>query len=196
MLREGSNGWYCSPDALETPGPDPWCYDQTWLDWVYAWLAGEEPNTTVPGLAYKLQGSSDPSNTDPFATEPAAGEAHQGCQRAAHVGARGAGHSPADRDAPAGKAQRYRDAVGGEREITVEISFRQRGGALSKGGRDEEAEQVHVLGGFDRDLHDQGEDGRASAAADSSPSGPSTSRTSAEPVGVRRPIDPYGDTSA
>ena len=28
----------------------------------------------MPGLAYSLQGSSDASNTDPFATEPAAGE--------------------------------------------------------------------------------------------------------------------------
>src|SRR5262245_6712706 len=36
VLREGSNSWYCSPDALGTPGPDPWCYDQTWLAWAYA----------------------------------------------------------------------------------------------------------------------------------------------------------------
>jgi hypothetical protein len=48
--------------------------DQTWLDWLYAFFAGEEPNVTVPGLAYMLQGGSDPSNTDPLATEPAAGE--------------------------------------------------------------------------------------------------------------------------
>ena len=74
VLREGSNGWYCSPDALGTPGPDPWCYDQTWLDWSYAFLAGEEPTTTVLGLSYMLQGGSDASNTDPFATEPAAGD--------------------------------------------------------------------------------------------------------------------------
>jgi hypothetical protein len=74
VLREGSNGWYCSPDAQGTPGPDPWCYDQTWLDWNYAFFANEEPNITVPGLAYMLQGGSDASNTDPFATEPAEGE--------------------------------------------------------------------------------------------------------------------------
>jgi hypothetical protein len=74
VLREGSNGWYCSPDAPGTPGNDPWCYDQTWLDWSYAFVAGEEPTTTVAGLAYMLQGGSDASNTDPFATEPAAGE--------------------------------------------------------------------------------------------------------------------------
>ena len=60
-----------------TPGhrvTDPWCFDQTWLDWTYAFFAGEEPTVTVPGFAYMLQGGSDASNTDPFATEPAAGE--------------------------------------------------------------------------------------------------------------------------
>ena len=74
VLREGGNGWYCSPDALGTPGMDPWCYDQTWLDWAYAFVAQEEPDTAVPGFAYMLQGGSDASNTDPFATEPAEGE--------------------------------------------------------------------------------------------------------------------------
>jgi hypothetical protein len=73
VLREGSNGWYCLPDALGTPGPDPWCFDQTWLDWAYAFTAQTEPKTTVPGLAYMLQGGSDASNNDPFATEPDAG---------------------------------------------------------------------------------------------------------------------------
>ena len=74
VLREGGNGWFCSPDALGTPGIDPWCYDQTWLDWAYAFVAQEEPNTTIPGFAYMLQGGSDASNTDPFATEPAEGD--------------------------------------------------------------------------------------------------------------------------
>jgi hypothetical protein len=74
VLREGDNGWFCFPDVPTTPGNDPACYDQTWLDWNYAFLAGEEPNVTNAGLAYMLQGGSDASNTDPFATEPAAGE--------------------------------------------------------------------------------------------------------------------------
>ena len=74
VLREGSNGWFCQPDSPATPGPDPWCFDQAWLDWAYAFSAGEAPNPTGPGLAYMLQGGSDASNTDPFATEPAAGE--------------------------------------------------------------------------------------------------------------------------
>jgi hypothetical protein len=73
VLRPGSNGWSCLPDAHGTPGPDPWCFDQTWLAWTYAFMAGEEPTVTVPGLAYMLQGGSEASNTDPFATEPAAG---------------------------------------------------------------------------------------------------------------------------
>jgi hypothetical protein len=73
VLRAGDNGWYCLPDALGTPGPDPWCFDQTWLDWTYAFMANKAPTTKVPGLAYMLQGGSDASNTDPFATEPTAG---------------------------------------------------------------------------------------------------------------------------
>jgi hypothetical protein len=74
VLRDGSTGWYCFPDIPSSPGNDPQCMDQTWLDWNYAFYAGEAPDVTVPGLEYMLQGGSDPSNTDPFATEPAAGE--------------------------------------------------------------------------------------------------------------------------
>ncbi len=74
VLREGSDDWFCFPDLPTSPGNDPQCIDQTWLDWTYAFFAGEEPNVTNPGLAYMLQGGSDPSNTDPLATEPAPGE--------------------------------------------------------------------------------------------------------------------------
>jgi len=74
VLREGSNGWFCFPDIPTSPGNDPQCMDQTWLDWNYAFYAGEAPQVTSPGLEYMLQGGSDPSNTDPLATEPAPGE--------------------------------------------------------------------------------------------------------------------------
>ena len=74
VLRDGSTGWSCFPDIPGSPGNDPQCMDQTWLDWNYAFAAGEEPNPTVAGVAYMLQGGSDASNTDPLATEPAAGE--------------------------------------------------------------------------------------------------------------------------
>ncbi len=73
VLREGSNGWFCVPDDPNTPGLDPMCFDQTWMDWVQAFVTGEEPNTQVVGLAYMLHGGSDASNTDPFATGPEEG---------------------------------------------------------------------------------------------------------------------------
>ena len=37
-------------------------------------MAGEDPELDGPGIGYMLAGGSDPSNTDPFAMEPAAGE--------------------------------------------------------------------------------------------------------------------------
>ncbi len=73
VLREGSNSWFCFPDIPSSPGNDPQCMDQTWLDWNYAFYAGKEPTVTALGLEYMLQGGSDASNTDPFATEPEAG---------------------------------------------------------------------------------------------------------------------------
>ncbi len=74
VLRKGSNGWYCMPDLLSTPGNDPACNDQTFQDWTRALFKGEVPKVTVPGLSYMLQGGSDASNTDPLALEPAPGE--------------------------------------------------------------------------------------------------------------------------
>ena len=74
VLREGNNGWSCFPDDPNTPGNDPMCLDPTWLDWLYAIVGGEEPPTRVMGLSYMLQGGSTPSNTDPTASEPPAGE--------------------------------------------------------------------------------------------------------------------------
>lgn len=74
VLREGSNGWTCFPDRPASPGPDPKCFDAAYMDWAYAIANKKEPNKEAAGLAYMLQGGSDASNTDPFATEPAAGE--------------------------------------------------------------------------------------------------------------------------
>ena len=74
VLREGSNGWSCFPDAPGTPSLDPMCLDATWMNWLGALIAQKDPETKVPGLAYMLQGGSDASNTDPYATEPAEGD--------------------------------------------------------------------------------------------------------------------------
>jgi hypothetical protein len=74
VLREGTNGWTCYTDWPATPGNDPMCVDQVWVEFLTALVLGEKPNVTRPGFAYMLQGGSDASNTDPFAMEPAAGE--------------------------------------------------------------------------------------------------------------------------
>ena len=74
VLREGSNGWTCFTDWPATPGNDPMCVDQVWVEFLGAWAVGEAPNVTSPGVGYMLAGGSAASNTDPFAMEPAAGE--------------------------------------------------------------------------------------------------------------------------
>ena len=74
VLREGTNGWSCFPDAPGTPSLDPMCLDAMWMGWLAAYVAQEDPDTTAPGLAYMLQGGSDASNTDPYAMEPAEGD--------------------------------------------------------------------------------------------------------------------------
>ena len=72
-LREGTNGWLCVPDNPATPGPDPTCADKAWQDWLGAYMAKKPPHVSGVGVAYMLAGGSDASNTDPFATAPAAG---------------------------------------------------------------------------------------------------------------------------
>ncbi len=68
VLREGSNGWTCLPDMPATPGNDPMCVDQPWLDWIDAWVNKKELKTTQMGFGYMLQANDSPySNTDPYA---------------------------------------------------------------------------------------------------------------------------------
>jgi hypothetical protein len=62
------------PDMPQTPGPDPMCVDEGGMKWATAWLGHTDPPKGVVGFGYMLQGGSDASNTDPFATKPAAGE--------------------------------------------------------------------------------------------------------------------------
>lgn len=73
-LRAGTNGWTCLPDGPLSPGNDPMCLDGAWMQWIAAFVAGEDPALDHVGFAYMLQGGSDPSNTDPFAQGPAVGE--------------------------------------------------------------------------------------------------------------------------
>lgn len=73
-LRKGANDWTCLPDYPGSPGNDPVCVDKAGLQWFEAYMSQKPPNLTQPGLAYMLQGASDASNTDPFATKPKEGE--------------------------------------------------------------------------------------------------------------------------
>jgi hypothetical protein len=74
ILLTGSNGWSCLPDDPATPTNDPYCLDDNWLDFFAALMEGRDPDYTDFGIGYMLQGGSGASSTDPFATEPPAGE--------------------------------------------------------------------------------------------------------------------------
>ena len=71
-LKKGSNGWTCMPDDPNSPGNDPMCLDPNSMEWLMAYM-GHKPPPNKVGFMYMLQGGSDASNTDPYATAPAAG---------------------------------------------------------------------------------------------------------------------------
>lgn len=73
-LQKGSNGWTCLPDYPGSPGNDPMCVDGSGMVWMQAYLTQKKPKLAQAGIGYMLQGGSDASNTDPFATKPAKGE--------------------------------------------------------------------------------------------------------------------------
>jgi len=71
-VRQGSNGWTCIPDDPNTPGTDPMCFDGNAGKWVQAMLGHKPPPNGAPGVMYMLEGGTDASNTDPYATKPTA----------------------------------------------------------------------------------------------------------------------------
>lgn len=71
-LREGHNGFTCMPDSPATPGPDPMCMDKNAMDWAGAWIGHKTPAAGKVGFMYMLEGGTDASNTDPYATKPGA----------------------------------------------------------------------------------------------------------------------------
>lgn len=72
-LREGHNGFTCMPDNPATPGPDPMCMDKNAFAWAGAWMAHKPPPPGKVGFMYMLEGGTDFSNTDPYATKPGPG---------------------------------------------------------------------------------------------------------------------------
>jgi hypothetical protein len=70
VLREGSNDWTCLPNRADTPGEDPWCITDAWMNFLHAYVNKEEPTYDAIGFAYMFQGDTPVSNSDPYATEP------------------------------------------------------------------------------------------------------------------------------
>lgn len=64
-LREGNNGYTCTPDNPGTPFTDPVCRDAVWAAFLAARMAGEAPVIDTVGIAYMLQGGTAISYEDP-----------------------------------------------------------------------------------------------------------------------------------
>lgn len=73
-LRQGTNEYTCVPDDPGSPGNDPMCLDRNAMLWLNAWMEHKDAPKGKMGLVYMLQGGSDASNDDPFATSPAPGK--------------------------------------------------------------------------------------------------------------------------
>ena len=73
-IRKGSGSFTCLPDLPASPGNDPMCLDPNAVEWLKAYLAKKPPQPGKVGFGYMLQGGSDASNTDPYATGPAEGQ--------------------------------------------------------------------------------------------------------------------------
>jgi hypothetical protein len=69
-LRKGSNNFTCMADSPTTPGPDPMCFDGNAAEWVMAWAGKKTPTDGKTGFMYMLEGGTDASNIDPYATAP------------------------------------------------------------------------------------------------------------------------------
>jgi hypothetical protein len=73
-VRQGKGEFTCVPDDPSSPGNDPMCLDRNGMEWLNAWMEHKEAPKGKLGLVYMLQGGSDASNDDPFATTPPPGK--------------------------------------------------------------------------------------------------------------------------
>ncbi len=73
ILRQGTNGWVCTPGNENLISDPPMCVDQLGMQWFKDIRAHKaRPSITAPGLCYMLCGATQHSNTDPLdKTSPA-----------------------------------------------------------------------------------------------------------------------------
>jgi hypothetical protein len=74
VLRQGTNGWTCLPDARGRPQHDPMCMDETMTKWMTAVFAGRDPQIDRVGLAYMLLGEARADPNDMNAKKPPPGK--------------------------------------------------------------------------------------------------------------------------
>jgi hypothetical protein len=74
VLRQGKGTYTCVPDDPGSPGNDPMCLDRNAMEWLQAWMDHKDAPKGKMGIVYMLQGGSDASNDDPFATSPPQGK--------------------------------------------------------------------------------------------------------------------------
>jgi hypothetical protein len=67
VLREGSNGFTCTPGDPKVIGAPPMCSDAVAKQWHADFIAHKpKPTTTVPGIVYMLAGATQRSDSDPY----------------------------------------------------------------------------------------------------------------------------------
>jgi hypothetical protein len=49
VLRKGTSGWTCLPDR-DTPGNDPWCVNDAWMNFLTAYKSKTKPSYNQVGL--------------------------------------------------------------------------------------------------------------------------------------------------
>lgn len=73
VLREGSNGWTCLPEAAPGAG-NPMCNDDVWMKLLEALRTKSDFSTDRVGISYMLAGDANVNNADPYDTEQNEGE--------------------------------------------------------------------------------------------------------------------------
>ena len=69
VLREGTNGFTCYPGHPGVVGDVTYCANAAALQWEKDMMEHKpKPTNTEPGIEYMLQGGTDWSATDPYAT--------------------------------------------------------------------------------------------------------------------------------